>query len=166
MEKEIAQLPAKAKQVQKENQRLLKYLKKKKPKDLDSQVQALDEEAFDHIDCLECANCCRTTSPLFKTKDIERLAKHLKMKPGEFIEQYLEIDEDGDYAFPEAPCPFLMSDNYCMVYEYRPNACREFPHTNRRKFHQVIGVTSKNIAICPAVFEIVEKLRTVYEGKF
>ena len=157
----ITQLPGKAKMAEKENKQFFQKLKKQKPKKLDETVQALHQEVFEDIDCLECANCCKTTSPLFKQKDIERLAKHFKMSPGAFIDIYLHIDEDGDYVFNEAPCPFLAPDNYCMVYDHRPNACREYPHTDQRKFHQVLNITVKNTAICPAVYNIVERLKTV-----
>jgi Fe-S-cluster containining protein len=75
----------------------------------------LHEEAFDQFDCLTCANSCSTISPIVTGKDIEKLAKYLKMKPSEFISQYLYIDEDKDYVFQQTPCPFLMPDNYCMV---------------------------------------------------
>ena len=61
-------------------------------------LPVLHEEAFEKIDCLECANCCRNYSPRFKTPDIKRIAKHLKMKEGDFIETYLYLDEDGDYV--------------------------------------------------------------------
>ena len=40
----------------------------------------LHEEAFTRIDCLTCANCCKNYSPRFKTPDIKRIAKRLKMK--------------------------------------------------------------------------------------
>ena len=39
----------------------------------------LHEEAFEKIDCLQCANCCKSYSPRFKTPDIKRIAKYLKM---------------------------------------------------------------------------------------
>nr|MDK7631844.1 YkgJ family cysteine cluster protein [Globicatella sanguinis] len=82
-------------------------------------------------------NCCKTTGPLFTQKDIERLAKVFRMKPSLFIEKYLRIDEDNDYVLQQLPCPFLDSENYCLVYEDRPKACKEYPHTDRKKFHQI-----------------------------
>src|SRR6202451_3067840 len=77
----------------------------------------LHEEAFNKIDCLQCANCCKNYSPRFKTPDIKRISKHLKMKEGDFIETYLRVDEDGDYVAKSKPCPFLGSDNYCGIYD-------------------------------------------------
>ena len=146
----------------KENKEFLSRLKKKRPKDLDQRFHSLHEEVFEEIDCLECANCCKTTSPIFRMTDIERLAKSLKTKPHLFIKQYLHLDNEGDYVLNEAPCPFLAPDNYCMVYESRPNACREYPHTDRRKIHQILNLTEQNTIVCPAVLDIVERLKLTF----
>jgi len=143
----------------KENKGLVKQLKKTKPKNLDDKVHRLHDEAFENIDCLACANCCKTTSPTFYERDIDRLAKHLKIKPSEFIKQYLKIDEDGDYVLTTAPCPFLDYENYCMVYDSRPTACREYPHTNRKRFYQILDLSLKNTEICPAVADVFEGLK-------
>lgn len=146
----------------KENKALVKILKKSKPKKLDDTVHQLHDEVFDEIDCLDCANCCKTTSPTFYERDIDRLSKHLKMKPSDFIDQYLMIDEDKDYVLKTAPCPFLDYENYCTVYESRPTACREYPHTNRKRFYQILDLSLKNTAICPAVAIVFEGLRSEY----
>jgi len=137
-------------------------LKRRTPKDLDQTVHELHDEVFSEIDCLECANCCKTTSPIFRDIDIERLSRHLGMRPGDFIEQYLHLDREGDYVLNEAPCPFLGSDNYCSVYDARPRACREYPHTDRKQFHQILHLTLKNTEICPAAYEIVRRLEQAY----
>jgi Fe-S-cluster containining protein len=142
-----------------ENKTLVKRLKKSRPKNLDSKVHQLHDETFEKIDCLECANCCKTTSPAISERDIDRLSKHLRMKPSKLIEQYLELDADNDYVFRSAPCPFLDHENYCMVYESRPLACREYPHTNRKRFYQVLDLSLKNTEICPAVADIFEGLK-------
>jgi Fe-S-cluster containining protein len=129
-------------------------LKKKKPKELDELAQALHLSVFEQIDCLSCANCCKSLGPRITDLDISRLSKQLRMKPSEFISQYLLIDEDQDYVFKSMPCPFLLSDNYCMVYENRPKACREYPHTDRKRFYQLLTITEKNLETCPAVMDI------------
>jgi len=87
------------------------------------------------------------------------MAKQLRMKPSAFIDQYLNLDNENDYVFKEAPCPFLMPDNYCMVYEQRPRACREYPHTDRKRFYQILNLTLKNTHYCPAVYEVVDRLK-------
>ncbi len=134
-------------------------LRKKKPKNLDKIVHELHEEVFQEIDCLNCANCCKSISPTLYDKDVERLAKHFKMKPSQFVEQYLYVDDEGDYVFQQTPCPFLLPDNYCMAYESRPKACREYPHTDRKRFYQILNLTLKNTEVCPAVYDVVEKLK-------
>ena len=142
-----------------ENKKFLQGLKKKDPRKVDDAFHTVHEEVFEEIDCLECANCCKTTSPIFYQTDIERVAKSLRIKPGDFIEKYLRIDEDKDYVLKSSPCPFLDAENYCSVYEDRPKACREYPHTNRKKMVQITELTYKNTMVCPAVFEMVERLK-------
>ena len=138
---------------------LVKKLKKKKPKNLDDVVHNLHDEAFTGFSCLNCANCCKTIGPRLIDKDIERLAKHLKMKISDFMQQYILTDEDGDFVFKDHPCPFLLADNYCMVYENRPRACREYPHTDRKRFYQILPLSHKNCETCPVVYQIFEELK-------
>jgi Fe-S-cluster containining protein len=145
----------------KENQQFFKSLKKIKPKVLDKIIHPLHEEVFECTDCLECANCCKTTGPLFTDKDINRISKHLRIKPSRFTERYLRIDEDRDYVLQSLPCTFLEDDNYCNIYDVRPKACSEFPHTDRIKQHQLLGITEKNVEVCPAVFSLIEKLKEI-----
>ncbi|MBP1839533.1 YkgJ family cysteine cluster protein [Formosa algae] len=152
-------LPKEAKDKHNENTTFFKKLKKKPPKQLDYIMQELHEAEFNRTDCLECANCCKTTGPLFTDKDVERISKHFKMKPQRFIDQFLRVDEENDYVLQSVPCTFLGADNYCSIYDVRPKACREFPHTDRKKFQQISNLTLKNVAICPAAFNIVEAMK-------
>ena len=149
----------KAKNKSAENKKFLQSLKKKDARLVDDTFHELHEEVFKETGCLTCANCCKTTSPIFYQRDIERLAKSMRIRPSEFITKYLHIDEDGDYVLNVAPCPFLDSENYCTVYEDRPTACREYPHTNRKRMVQILDLTLKNTEVCPAVFWIVEELK-------
>lgn len=144
---------------QKEHRKFLDGLKKKAPKNLDYAVQDAHEEVFGKIDCLKCANCCKTTGPLFTEKDIDRVSRHLRMKAADFEAKFLRTDEDKDKVLQDLPCWFLNSDNTCSIYEVRPKACREFPHTDRKKIYQINHLTIKNTLICPAAFEVVEKLQ-------
>lgn len=155
----LAQLPEKAQEKRNENKRFFTKLKKRPPKDLDYVMQELHKAEFERTDCLQCANCCKTTGPLFTDADIVRIAKHLRLKPQQFIQRYLQIDEENDYVLQQLPCAFLDSANACSIYEVRPKACREFPHTDRKKFHQISDLTLKNVGICPAAFSIVEAMK-------
>lgn len=147
-----------AKAKRKENKSFFERVKKQRPKDLDQITNQLHREAFQRIDCLQCANCCSTTSPLLKNRDIDALAGQKKMRPSVFTDQYLRIDEDGDYVFKSTPCPFLGSDKHCSVYDFRPKACREYPHTQQNDILKKIPITYNNSMICPAVALIVENL--------
>ena len=153
-------LSKKAEKAAQSHKQLFQKLRKKPllPQ-LDSMFQELHQEAFSKINCLECANCCRSLGPRLSDRDIERLAQAQKMRPSQFSEQYLNIDEDGDYVFKSMPCPFLAADNYCTMYNHRPKACREYPHTNSRKMINLLHLTLKNTSTCPAVYEIVEGLK-------
>jgi uncharacterized protein len=152
-------LPKDAKDKHIENKKYFDKLKKKQPKNLDYVMRELHTAEFKKTECLQCANCCKTTGPLFTSADIERISKHLRQKPQQFIDQYLRIDEDKDYVLQSVPCTFLDSDNTCFIYDVRPKACREFPHTDRKKFHQIADLTLKNVSICPAAFNIVEEMK-------
>lgn len=159
MENFLAQLPELAKDKDNENRKYFEKLKKKTPKNIDYVMQELHEQEFQKTDCLTCANCCKTTGPLFTTADVERISKHFKQKPQQFINSYLRIDADNDYVLQSVPCAFLDAENYCMIYDVRPKACREFPHTDRRKFQQISAITLKNIPVCPATYRIVEQMK-------
>ena len=142
-----------------ETKRYFKKLKKRNPKRLDLVMQDLHEKEFSKTNCLNCANCCKTTSPIFTDKDISRISKYFKMKEASFIDQFLERDEDDFMILKGVPCVFLEEDNECSIYDVRPKACSDYPHTNRKKFIQLTGLTLKNTEICPAVFNIVEALK-------
>ena len=125
------------------------------------QLPALHDEAFEKIDCLACGNCCKNHSPRFKTTDIKRISKHLRMREGVFIETYLKLDNEGDYVVKNSPCPFLGSDNYCSIYEHRPGDCARYPYTNEDVLVRRQNLTLKNATVCPAVFFVLEKLTAV-----
>ncbi len=152
-------LPAMARAARQEHAALVKRLTATDPRKLDERVHALHEAVFETISCLDCANCCRTLGPRITDTDVRRIAAALRIKPSVFVERYLRMDEEGDYIFQSMPCPFLGRDNYCSIYDDRPKACREYPHTDRRRVYQVMTLALKNSSICPAVFEILERLR-------
>lgn len=148
-----------------DNKKFLSGLKKQNPRELDEVFHTAHDNVFEQTDCLQCANCCKTTSPIFYSHDIERLSKALRLRPADFIEQYLRVDEDRDYVLRSSPCPFLQDDNYCAVYDSRPKACREYPHTDRKKIFQIMDLTYKNTLVCPAVLKIVDRVRQQLDEK-
>lgn len=158
----LKKLLEKGKNNKKENKKLLVGWAKRK--DLDQHFHSEHEAVFEKIDCLQCANCCKTTSPIFRDVDIDRIAKYLNVRPSEFTSKNLHIDEDGDWVLNSSPCLFLDENNYCRIYEVRPKACREYPHTDRKQMSQIMDLTYKNTLVCPAVVEIVERIKSRVRG--
>ena len=159
MQDQLQSLPKKVKENQKAQRNFFIKLRKKTPKNLDAIMEKLHDEEFKKSDCLQCANCCKTTSPIFTKKDIERISKSFRIKTRQFIDTYLNVDDDQDYVLKSSPCTFLADDNTCNIYDVRPKACQEYPHTNRKSFEKISDLTLQNVAICPATFNIVEALR-------
>lgn len=156
---DIAELEKKAKASFGENKKFFRRLSSADKRKLDDLVHAAHDKVFQEIDCLNCGNCCRSLGPRITEADITKMAITLKLKPQQVVKDYLQQDEDGDWVFQKMPCPFLGEDNYCSIYPERPRACREYPHTDRRRFYQLLPITLKNSFICPAVFEIIELLK-------
>ncbi|MCF6334680.1 MAG: YkgJ family cysteine cluster protein [Spirochaetales bacterium] len=156
MKKEYTELLARAEAELSLNRKMLKNIKKKQS---DPLFQKHHDDVFEGIDCLACANCCITTGPLVLERDIDRISKHLKLKPVDFINRYLRRDEDNDWVFKSMPCPFLDTEYYCQIYAVRPKACREYPHTDRKNIHQLFGKTLVNSTICPAVVMIFDRIK-------
>ncbi|NNM23574.1 MAG: YkgJ family cysteine cluster protein, partial [Flavobacteriaceae bacterium] len=89
MDEILKYLPQRAKDKHKEHKKFFQKLKKRPPKKLDELMVQLHETEFDRTNCLDCANCCKTTGPFFTHKDIQRISKHFKMKEQHLIETYL-----------------------------------------------------------------------------
>ncbi|MDP9229779.1 MAG: YkgJ family cysteine cluster protein [Bacteroidota bacterium] len=145
----------KSKEHQKDYRQFLRRADKNK---VLKQLPGLHDEAFEKIECLHCANCCKNYSPRFKTPDIKRISKHLKMRESDFIEKYLKVDEEGDFVARSLPCPFLGTDNYCSIYDKRPSDCHRFPYTDEDVFIKRQQLTLKNSSFCPITYFVLEKL--------
>lgn len=148
--------------LERENGFYLRRLKKKNPRGLDLVVRETDAEVFAETDCLECANCCKTISPVFRQRDITRLSSVLGLSESAFYSKYLHRDSDGDHVLHVLPCPFLGEGNRCAVYEFRPDACRGYPHTGSLPFTGNSELMIRNSAVCPAVHEMIQRLKQKY----
>lgn len=158
LQEEIRNLKENAQRKKKLYQRTLQELKKLRSFEADELFHTAHETVFSEIDCLQCGNCCKTTPPLLLNEDINRVSKQVQQPVASFMKNFVIRDEDGDMVFNRTPCPFLKSDNCCSVYEARPNACREYPHTDRKKMQQILKLTLKNAEICPAVARILDNI--------
>lgn len=138
----------------------LTKLEKNTPRGLDKLTTALEPEVWKEIDCLSCANCCKTMSPTFTKTDIKRIAKHFDQTPEAFTKQWLRKDRIGDMLNKTEPCQFLnLQDNKCSIYEIRPVDCSGFPHLPKKKMTDYMHVHKQNIEYCPATYKLVEKMQ-------
>jgi len=163
----MQQWEQKAKEHQKQYKRLLDKANQPKAKKIKNDIlhvlPQLHEHAFEQIDCLSCARCCKNHSPRFKQPDIKRIAKRLKLKEGVFIEKYLKLDNENDFVTQTQPCPFLAVDNTCNIYEDRPGDCARYPYTDEDVLIHRKTLTLKNTMVCPITFTVMEKLLELHQ---
>ena len=152
-----------AKEEYDENLIFLKSLKGNRS--VDESAASLDNTVFDKVDCLKCANCCKTTPAIVSRPDVKRIAKYLRVLTKTFIKKFLIEDYDGSLMINGVPCSFLNKDNTCQIYEVRPVACREYPHTAQFGFHRRSRMNAQNTLVCPAAYEIVKRLKGIHQIK-
>jgi len=114
-----------------ENLRFRKHMKSRDHSDRILRRIAVDVE--EQIDCLQCANCCRVATAKVTERDIERLARSLRIKPARFLAEYTEKSEEEGVVLKrdrKTGCVFL-NGNECTVYDDRPESCQKFPHVVR-----------------------------------
>jgi len=157
------------KKAAKKKHKLVKFLKKLDkvvPEDLPRLVKEEDAEGWKEIECLACANCCKTMTPTYTKEDIKRISAHLNMTPKEFKAKWLYKDETGDWMNTTQPCQFLDEKNMCTIYAIRPADCAEFPHHNKKPFNLYNDTFINNVHRCPATFELVNRLRKRVEREY
>ncbi len=153
----------------KKKDKLVKFLKKLDkivPEDMPKLVKEVDATVWADVQCLECANCCKTMTPTYTKKDLVRISAHFNMTPKEFKTKWLYKDEGGDWMNVSTPCQFLGGDNKCTIYEIRPDDCAGFPHHNKKPFHLYNDTYANNVHRCPATFDLVNKLRKRVEQEY
>ena len=114
-----------------ENLRFRRFMKSRDHSD--RILRRIAEEIEDQIDCTACANCCKVATVKLSERDVERLARFLRMPAERLLAEYaMESDEEGLVLrrTEEAGCVFL-NGRECAVYEARPDICRRFPHLVR-----------------------------------
>lgn len=147
--------------------RFLGKLEKNPPRHLDKIAEEINTEVWKEVDCLSCANCCKTMTPTFTSKDIKRISAHLDMTEDAFTEKWLYYDrKDKDWMNTKQPCQFLdLTTNMCSIYEVRPADCAGFPHLTRKKMVEYIHVHQQNISYCPATYNMVQRMMDRFENK-
>ena len=114
-----------------ENERFRKHMKSFDHSD--RILRRIAVEVEEQIDCRQCANCCRVATAKVIDRDIERLAKYLRLKPARVLADFVvESEEEGKVLRRDkrTGCVFL-SGNDCTVYDARPESCQRFPNVVR-----------------------------------
>jgi uncharacterized protein len=137
----------------------LSRLEKKPFRGLDKFVSEADKNIWKEVDCLSCANCCKTMSPTYTKTDVKRISEHLGMTQKAFREKWLYKDKTGDWMNVKQPCQFLdLTTNMCSIYAVRPGDCSGFPHHTKRRMIDYMHVYKQNIEFCPATYKVVQKI--------
>ncbi|MEZ5034546.1 MAG: YkgJ family cysteine cluster protein [Chitinophagaceae bacterium] len=147
--------------------RWLTKLEKQTPRGIDKTIAKVEKEVWQETDCLTCANCCKTMTPTFSTRDIKRIAAYLQMSVADFKKKWLQQERGGDrdWINKKEPCQFLnLKDNKCNIYEVRPADCAGFPHLSK-KFKDYSHVHKQNVELCPATFRLLEKMKRLMTAK-
>ncbi len=113
-----------------ENERFRRHMKAHDHSD--RILRRIAEGIEEQIDCTQCANCCKVATAQVSERDVERLARYLRIKPAQFLAEYTtQSDEEGTILRrTESGCVFL-SGTECTVYDARPETCQRFPHLVR-----------------------------------
>jgi len=136
--------------------------------ELDSQFLELHNELFAHYDCSTCRNCCKECIPRITEDEAMQIAGFLHMPQQEFLDQFAGEetkefpDEPNTFSLTGPPCIFLNEDNTCLIEEFKPGECREFPHTNKPERSFSLLSIVRSASVCPVVFEILERLKLLY----
>ncbi len=157
------ELKKSAKKAEISNKTFFRNIKPGKINLLDKLVHIENDKVFSTIKCLDCAYCCKFLGPRLTQRDIREMSQALNIKVPEFEKTYIRTDEDNDMVFTSLPCPFLETDNYCRIYENRPRACRDYPHTHQPEILRKKDIHIKNTFYCPAVYEIFEKVKKIWK---
>lgn len=134
----------------------------------EKRFRRIGEEIEGQIDCTQCANCCKVASVALSERDIERLCKLLRISRTKFMAEYtVKNEEDGttDLRRTESGCVFL-SGHDCLIYEDRPDICRNFPHVVRGegRTHTRMWQFIDRACYCPIVYNALEAFKV--EAKF
>lgn len=155
------QVQAAAERQEENNCRFRRFLKNRADSDeLDRHFLRLHNELFAQYDCSQCRNCCQQLGTSLSDEEIASIAAFLGRDKGEFAEEYLTSGIEGPEL--QAPCRFLCEDGACGLEECKPISCREFPYTNKpHRLSSSLSILS-SAAVCPVVFEILERLKKIY----
>lgn len=142
-----------------ENKRLRQHMSRHNYVERKLKVIAHKVEA--QIECLECANCCKTATARLVDRDIDKVAKAAGMKRDRFLKECTVMTADEGRILKrsdETGCIFL-NGKECLVYEGRPASCEDFPHLVRGPgslMHRMWAMPER-ATYCPITYNTLEE---------
>lgn len=148
-----------------DNIRFRSFLKGQDDDKVDKIVHGINKEVVDQTDCTKCGNCCKILRPSVTEHEISILAKIDMVSRKDYIDRYTNKEDiDDSICLKDSPCKYL-KDQKCSIYDSRPKDCRSFPHIDENCFNsRTLGVI-ENYAICPIVFNVLERLKVEFKFK-
>lgn len=127
----------------------------------DKPFQILASEVRQHMDCTNCANCCRHSVVSVNKPEIENIAWHLGATPEAVARLYTVPDPDAPASRTllnsGEGCVFL-DGNLCMIYEARPKTCRDFA-IGTHSLGSRPSSLARWAALCPIIFNALESYK-------
>jgi len=156
---DLVQIRRLGEQKREENSRFRKHLKTYRH--VERRLKKIAQEVELQINCLDCGNCCRVATARLLDRDVERLAKRLRIPPARFVRDYCQESEDEGLILKrdeQSGCVFL-NGNECTVYEHRPSSCADFPHLARgaRSLESRMWAMPDRATYCPIVYNTLEE---------
>ena len=126
---DLVQIRRLGEQKRQENEKFRRYIKTHSFPE--RKFRHMAEEIEQQIDCRSCAKCCVGLTTKLADRDMEKLAKFLRVTADEFRANYTQPGDEGlDLKQVDGRCVFLDGKD-CSVYEARPGVCADFPHLVR-----------------------------------
>jgi hypothetical protein len=63
---------------------------------VERRLKKIAQEIEEQTDCRQCANCCKVAEVELKDRDIEKLARFLRITTRKFTQEYTAVDDSGD----------------------------------------------------------------------
>ncbi|NWF83159.1 MAG: YkgJ family cysteine cluster protein [Bryobacteraceae bacterium] len=155
---DLVQIRRLGEQKREENARFRKHLKTYRH--VERRLKKIAQEVEEGIDCLACGNCCRVATAKVLDRDVERLARHLRIPVSRVVRDFCQESEEEGWILKRSDahgCVFL-SGNECTVYQYRPGSCADFPHLARgaRSLESRMWAMPDRATYCPIVYNTLE----------
>jgi Fe-S-cluster containining protein len=143
-----------------ENERFRKHLKRHGF--VETRFRRIAQGVEERIDCTACANCCRVATARITRRDVDKMARFLRIAPARFLAEYTdEMQDEGLILKRTATGCIFLSGNECTIYEARPHTCEAFPHLLKGDGSLVSRMWDFNdrACYCPIVYNALEAFK-------